>query len=221
MHRRTLAAVVLSLCSAGAVAPTIATAAAAPAVAPATALTDVTDGTSNTIMLADSSLHLEPGSNELVVTSVSGDDIARLRAALATGGRLDAVTLVTRRQTAALEGVSLSRLTHAGTSSAVSLNYLKITYNTWAWRRNTDTSELVPLIVATSGRPSPLKSAALSDSGSSPTVYGDPSITNAARRSRLPPAAGPRQARLRSSSPSPDRSSRCRRETPTANRAKA
>ena len=124
MHRRTIAAVVLSLCTAGAAAPTIAAAAPAPAIA------DVTDGTSNTIMLADSSLHLEPVSNELVVTSLSGDDIARLQATLATGRGPDAVTLVTRKQRATVEGVSLSRLTYTGTSATVSLNYLKITYNT-------------------------------------------------------------------------------------------
>ena len=55
-----------------------------------------------------------------------------------------------------------------------------------AWRRNTDTSELVPLIVATSGRPSPLKSPALSDSGSFPTVYGEPSGTKAAQALAAP-----------------------------------
>ena len=131
MHRKTIAAVVLSLCTTGAVAPAVAAAADAPAGAPARAIAAVADGTSNTIMLADSSLHLAPGSNELVVTSVSGEDIARLRAALATGGRLDAVTLVSGRQTVALEGVSLSKLTYAGSSAAVSLNYTKITYVTW------------------------------------------------------------------------------------------
>ena len=130
MPRKTIAAVVLSLCTAGAVAPTVAAAAAGPAGAPASAIAPVTDGTSNTIMFADASLRLNPGSNEIVVTSVSGDDIARLRAALATGGRLDAVTLVTRTQTAALEGVSLSKLRYIGTSAAVSLNYTKIIYNT-------------------------------------------------------------------------------------------
>jgi hypothetical protein len=50
MRRRTLAAVVISLCTAGAAAPTIATAAAEP---PTARVTDITDGTSNTIMVAE------------------------------------------------------------------------------------------------------------------------------------------------------------------------
>jgi hypothetical protein len=42
------------------------------------------------------------------------------------------------------------------------------------------------LIVATSGRASPLKSAAFSEYGSLPTVYGEPSTTNAAHALAAP-----------------------------------
>jgi hypothetical protein len=125
----TLVAAVLSLCTAGVAAPTIA-AAAGPAQAPTTAIAQLTEDTSNTIRLAHASLRIEPGRNELVVTSVSGDDIARLRAALGAGGRLAALTVVTPTQTAVLEGASASRLTDAEISSAVSLslNFDKIEY---------------------------------------------------------------------------------------------
>src|SRR6185312_7643173 len=40
------------------------------------------------------------------------------------------------------------------------------------WRRYTEMLEPVPFIVATSGRPSLLKSPAISDNGSTPTGYG-------------------------------------------------
>ena len=49
-----------------------------------------------------------------------------------------------------------------------------------AWRRYTDTLLLEPFTVATSGRPSPLKSAVTREYGSLPTVYV-PSLTNAAQ----------------------------------------
>ncbi|HET8952109.1 MAG TPA: hypothetical protein VFN44_16425 [Solirubrobacteraceae bacterium] len=50
MRRRTLAAAVVSLCTAAVAAPPIATAAAEP---PTARVTAITDGTSNTIMFAE------------------------------------------------------------------------------------------------------------------------------------------------------------------------
>jgi hypothetical protein len=63
MPRRTPLAFVLSLCAAGVLAPTSVTAATGPPDAPARAIADATDGTSNTIMLADSSLRLQSDRN--------------------------------------------------------------------------------------------------------------------------------------------------------------